>query len=310
MQQSKNGFTPELRGKAAHLCEFGGTICIMKSLLNTDNNHFSLKILTPMLRFICFLMLCLATTGLSAQSDTTALASDRPTQTASAFLIPKGMVQIESGFSFQTTRLGFNGFNEVNIDLNVYNTTQVRFGVSNNLELLLSQSLFETRVRGGGTSEGSGVELIPTGIGARIHLFDMNDRGGPQTSFLVTYSGAWLSDIDSESSIDMRFNMQHNLGEWASIGYNIGGVVNGEFNSFVGTTSVVLGYATSSKLSLFAELYMTFPELADSFLLSDFGLLYSVNPNFQIDVFAGLGISQFTPDRLIGAGVAIRIPGK
>lgn len=282
----------------------------MKSLVSTANNSFFNSNFNSMLRFTCFLIFCLAGTGLMAQSDTTVLASDRPTQTASAFLIPKGMVQIESGFSFQTTRLGFNGLNEVNIDLNVYNSTQVRFGVSDNLELLFSQSLFETRVSGGGNSERSGVELVPTGIGARFHLFDMNDRGGPQTSFLVTYSGAWLSDIDSESSIDMRFNMQHNLGESASIGYNIGGVVNGGFNSFVGTTSVVFGYATSSKLSLFAELYMTFPELADSFLLSDFGLLYSVNPNFQIDVFAGLGISQFTPDRLIGAGVAIRIPGK
>lgn len=263
-----------------------------------------------MRRLFSFLVLVSISSSLWAQSDTTALASDRPTQTASAFLIPKGMVQIESGFSFQTTRLGFNGFNEVNIDLNIYNSTQVRFGVSDNFELLFTQSLFETRLRAGGDSEGSGVELIPTGIGARIHLFDMNDRGGPQTSFLATYSGPWLSSLDGESSLDMRFNMLHNLGESISIGYNIGGIVNGGFDSFVGTTSVVFGYATSSKLSLFAELYMTFPELADSFLLSDFGLLYSVSPNFQIDIFGGVGISQFTPDRLIGAGVAIRIPGK
>lgn len=263
-----------------------------------------------MRRLLTFLMLISFSAGLWAQSDTTALASDRPTQTASAFLIPKGMIQIESGFSFQTTRIGFNGFNELNIDLNIYNSTQVRFGISDGFELLFSQSLLETRLRSGGDSEGSGVELVPTGIGARIHLFDMNDRGGPQTSFLATYSGPWLSDVDGESSIDLRFNMQHNLGESFSLGYNIGGIVNGEFNSFVGTTSAVLGYAATARLSLFAELYMTFPELNDSFLLSDFGLLYSVNPNFQIDVFGGVGISQFTPDRLIGAGVAIRIPGK
>ncbi len=263
-----------------------------------------------MQRLFTFLVLISFTTGLCAQSDTTALASDRPTQTASAFLIPKGMVQIESGFSFQTTRLGFNGFNELNIDLNIYNSTQVRFGVSEGFELLFSQSLLETRLRAGGDSEGSGVELVPTGIGARVHLFDMNDRGGPQTAFLINYSGPWLTSLDGESSIDMRFNMQHNLGESLSLGYNVGGVVNGEFNSFTGTASAVLGYAATPKLSLFAEFYMTFPELSDSFLLSDFGLLYSVSPNFQIDVFGGVGISDFTPDRLIGAGVAIRIPGK
>lgn len=263
-----------------------------------------------MRRFICFLTLFSITIGLIAQSDTTALASDRPTQTASAFLVAKGTVQIESGFSWSTTKLGFNGFAEVSQDFITYNTTQVRFGVSDNFELLFSQSVVGSRLNDGTSRTETATEAIPTAIGARIHLFDMNERGRPQTSFLVTVGGPLLSDIESGSSIDMRFNMQHNLGDAASIGYNIGGVVNGELNSFVGTTSVVLGYATSGKLSIFAELYMTFPELIDSFLQSDFGLIYSVNPNFQIDVFAGLGISRFTPDSLIGAGVAIRIPGK
>ncbi|GAB5522130.1 MAG: hypothetical protein Roseis2KO_00020 [Roseivirga sp.] len=263
-----------------------------------------------MLRFICFLTLFSLTTILMAQSDTTALASDRPTQTASAFLVPKGTVQIESGFSWSTTKLGFNGFAEVSEDLITYNSTQIRFGVSKNLELLFSQSLVGSRVDDGVNQTETETEAIPTAIGARIHLFDMNDRGRPQTSFLVTLGGPLLSDIESGSTIDMRFNMQHNLGDAASLGYNIGGTVNGEFDSFIGNVSVVLGYTTSSKLTLFAELYMTFPELTDSFLQSDFGLLYSVSPNFQVDIFGGLGISRFTADSLIGAGVAIRIPGK
>ncbi|MCE7990673.1 MAG: transporter [Roseivirga sp.] len=244
-----------------------------------------------------------------AQSDTTALASDRPTQTASAFLIPKGMVQIESGFSRTTTKLGFDGFSSIDLDVTTYNSTQVRFGVSNNLELLFSQSLVRAQISGTNNGSDTGTQLAPTGIGVRFRLFDMNDRGRPQTAFLVNFSGPWLTDAEG-SSLDLRFNMQHNLGEAFSLGYNIGGVIDDEFNSFVGTTSVVFGYVTSARLSVFAEFYMTFPELADSFLQSDFGLLYSVNPNFQIDVFAGLGISQFTPDSLIGAGVAIRIPGK
>lgn len=138
----------------------------------------------------------------------------------------------------------------------------------------------------------------------------MNERGGPQTSFLATISGPWLLEGARGSNIDLRFNMQHNLGESASIGYNLGGVTNEELDSFTGLVSVVFGYTTSAKLTLFAELYFVFPELTDSFLQSDFGILYSVSPNFQVDVFGGLGISDFTPDSLIGAGIAIRIPGK
>ncbi len=263
-----------------------------------------------MLRIICCLTLFSLTTGLMAQSDTTALASDRPTQTASAFLVPKGTVQIESGFAWSATKLGFNGFSEVNLDLITFNTTQVRFGVSNNFELLFSQSVVGSRLSDGVNTTETVTEAIPTAIGARIHLFDMNDRGGPQTSFLVMLGGPLLSDLETGSTIDMRFNMQHNLGDAASLGYNIGGTVNGGFDSFTGNASVVLGYATSSKLTLFAELYMTFPELSDSFLQSDFGLLYMVSPNFQVDVFGGLGISRFTPDSLVGAGIAIRIPGQ
>lgn len=263
-----------------------------------------------MLRFISFLILFSTGTGLIAQSDTTALASDRPTQTASAFLVPKGTVQIESGFSVATTRLDFDGLSEVSRDLITYNSTQIRFGVSNNLELLFTQSLLDVRIRSGSSSANAGTELVPTGIGARVHLFDMNERGGPETSFLATLSGPWLSESGGGSNIDLRFNMQHNLGESGSIGYSVGGVMNQEFDSFTGLVSVVFGYATSAKLSLFAEFYFIFPEFSDSFLQTDFGLTYSVNPNFQVDVFGGLGISDFTPDSLIGAGVAIRIPGK
>lgn len=263
-----------------------------------------------MSRILSALILFIIAIPLVAQSDSTALASDRPTQTASAFLVPKGTIQIESGFSIATTKIGAGVITDVYQDLITYNSTQVRFGVSNNLELLFTQSLLDVRVRSGSESVNAGSEFVPTGIGARIHLFDMNERGGPQTSFLATISGPWLLEGATGSSIDLRFNMQHNLGESASIGYNLGGVTNGEFDSFTGLASVVFGYAASGKLSLFAELYFIFPELEDSFLQSDFGVIYSVNPNFQVDVFAGLGISDFTPDSLIGAGVAIRIPGK
>ncbi len=258
------------------------------------------------------LVLLFAGTGLLAQSDSSPLSSDRPTQTASAFLVPKGAVQIETGFSWINARVDISSITSVDLDVITYNSTQLRFGLFDNVELLFSQSVMKTRVSDdAGSSVESGVEWIPSAIGARIHLSGMKEDGrGTQASFLATLSGPLLSENFEGSEIDLRFNMQKNLGTMTAIGYSLGGIMDGEFDTFTGLLSIVMNRATSSRLSFFAELYFFFPSLADTVVQSDFGLLYSVSPNFQVDIFGGVGISESTPDSLFGAGVAIRIPGK
>lgn len=114
-----------------------------------------------MLRLLSFLILFSTGASLAAQSDTTALSSDRPTQSASAFLVPKGTVQIESGFSIATTKVGAGVITDVYEDFITYNSTQIRFGVSNNLELLVTQSLLDLRVRSGSDKVNAGAEFFP-----------------------------------------------------------------------------------------------------------------------------------------------------
>ena len=245
-----------------------------------------------------------------AQSDTTALATDRPTQTASAFVMSKGSVQIETGFSIARTKLGFDGFEEVTSDFITLNSTQLRFGVSKNLELLFSQSLVKSRINGGAFEGSRDTELVPTAVGARIRLFDMNERGGPQVAILATVAGGAFSDLETGTSIELRFNFQHDLGSGLSLGYNVGSNFNGLTDAFNGVITTVLGYQASEKVSLFAELFLIMPELERTFLQTDFGILYLVNSNLQIDVFAGLGVTDLTPDSAFGAGISLRIPRK
>jgi hypothetical protein len=266
-----------------------------------------------MLRSIYFLLFLSTCIGLMGQeeSETGPISTDRPTQSASAFLVPKGTLQIETGFFRLSENLGFVGVQNAKFETIVFNSTQIRYGISDRVELRFSQELIKSRIKqGGNVTDESNLELIPTSIGARIHLFDMNDRGGPQTSLLMNIGGPVFSDIPTGTTFDFRFNMQNNLSESLALAYNIGGVFADEFNTFSGLATVMLGYTTSEKVSLFAELYMNFPDFADAFLQTDFGLLYIVSPNVQLDVFAGVGISEFTPDSLFGAGLSLRIPGK
>lgn len=262
-------------------------------------------------RYVYFLVLFIAGAGLMAQSDTTPLSSDRPTQTASAFLVPKGAVQIETGFSWINARVDISSITSVDLDVITYNSTQLRFGLFENVELLFSQSVMKTRVSDANSSIESGVEWVPSAIGARIHLSDIKEDGkGTQASFLATLSGPLLSENFEGSEIDLRFNMQKNLGSMTAIGYSLGGIMDGEFDTFTGLFSIVMNRATSERLSFFAELYFFFPDLADTVVQSDFGLLYRVSPNFQVDIFGGVGISESTPDSLFGAGLSLRIPRK
>lgn len=263
-----------------------------------------------MLRTLCILFLFTTGAQLMAQSDSTALATDRPTQTASAFIVPKGSVQIETGFAVSRTKLGFNGISEVTAVNTVFNSTQVRFGVSKNLELLFSQSIVKDRVKGFGPGFEGDTELIPTALGARIRLFDMNEKGRPQMALLATVGGGLLSDLETGTTVDIRANFQHNLGGNFSLGYNVGVNFNDINDMTSGLVTAVVGYQASDKVSLFAEVFLTAPDLEATFWQSDFGILYLVNSNLQVDVFAGLGISDLTPDSLFGAGLSLRIPGK
>jgi hypothetical protein len=263
-----------------------------------------------MLRTLSVLLFLVIGAELMAQSDTTTIMTDRPTQTASAFTVPKGTIQIETGFLVTRTNLGFSNFERVTSSQIVFNSTQVRVGVSDKLEFLFSQSLIKNQIRGGGQDADSDIELLPTSIGVRVRLLEAKSQGAPQIALLASAGGGLLSEVETGTLLDLRLNFQHDFGGGFGLGYNLVGNYNDDLGQFDGVITTVASYQANERVAIFGEVFATFPDLNDAVLQADLGLLYTINKNLQIDIFTGFGISQFTPDSMFGAGLSVKIPKK
>jgi len=102
-----------------------------------------------MKRIFLLLSLSLLTAHqLCAQADSVTLITDRPTQTASAYTIAKGTWQIETGFNYSKYKspVLFPGAPQVRIENTTFNTTHLRFGISQKLALNFPQSLTGGRI--------------------------------------------------------------------------------------------------------------------------------------------------------------------
>jgi hypothetical protein len=104
---------------------------------------------------------------------------------------------------------------------------------------------------------------------------------------------------------DLRVNFQNNISDKFNVSYNVG-IILVEGANNVGLWTLNLGFSVSPKLTVFLEGY-GFSDSFSSQQSMDFGLLYLVSPNFQIDFFGGFGMSEFAPDSLFGFGVSTNI---
>lgn len=260
---------------------------------------------------IALLLIFTSVNGLFAQEETsgadTPIITDRPSQTYSSFVVPKGVFQIESGFGYtQLKQVGFGQdfFNE-NISLN---SLQLRYGISKNVELRLLQNVSYNRLGPKGDKVSSDLLFAPTSIGTKIRIVD-EEGLRPQVSFLAEFGGELFSDSGSENVKIFRFNFSNTISSKFSIAYSIGMNFGTDFNNSNTSITLLGAYAFSPKISVFAEYYTIInPDFFNSHNY-DFGLTYLVNNNLQLDVYAGSYFKEQAraADLILGLGFATRI---
>jgi len=263
-----------------------------------------------MKRIFLLLALCLAAASqVNAQADSVTLITDRPTQSASAYTIAKGTWQIETGFTY-TNFIGptFPGLPEVRLENTTFNTTHVRLGITDKLELNFVQSLTSIKLFFNDVQQGETLtELLPTSLGLRFQLAE--EKGLiPQISVLANVVGAPFVSGTNDYLLDLRFNMQHNLNDGWSLGYNLG--ATDIASNFTPLYTIVLGKSLDAKLAAFVEAFGTFNEGAANTHNLDYGFTYLLNNDMQLDVYAGNALNEFSTDFIFGLGFSARIPGK
>jgi len=223
------------------------------------------------------------------------LSADRPDQTETSVLVPKGMFQMENGFSYEKT----NGNESEWMTL----STLIKYGVNDNFELRLIAEYTTLR---SATDTVSG--LLPIKLGIKAKLTD--EKGAvPAISLLghLLLPNTASKNLKAEYyAAEFRIAAQHTLSDKFNLGYNIGAEWDGETPDATFIYTLTTGASITEKLGAFVEVYGFAPEDDAANHNFDAGLTYLLNNDFMIDASCGVGLTENAPDYFLSAGFSFR----
>ncbi len=241
------------------------------------------------------LLFLLISTSIYSQT-TEPIQADRPDQTETPALVPKGMFQVETGFTFQKN-------DALSKSLGLPSTLW-KYGVNDNFELrliteFLSEEINNKKLKG----------FTPVYVGFKVKLAE--EKGIiPKTSFIghISLPNAASKEFKTEFfAPEFRFVMQHTISNKMSFSYNLGAEWDG-FSAeptFIYTNAI--GYSISDKLGSYIEIFGFIPQKEKSNHSIDGGITYLINHNFMLDLSSGIGISKNAPKNYFAFGFSFRI---
>lgn len=226
---------------------------------------------------IIIVVLFLTSCSLTAQINT-----DRPDQTESSSTVPKGALQVETGF-----QLNYTAVDEVSIKTTATPNNLFRYGITKGFELrMVSQyesfSVFDFTE--------SGISDLEIGFKAQLFKKENSNTEVAFLSHLIVPSGSTQFTLDNYGTIN-RFLISHQLSEDINLGYNIGYDYLGTGNGNL-TYTLALGKAINDKWGMYAEPYGELFDMEEFILNFDAGITYLLNNNIQFDFSFGTGITD------------------
>ena len=280
-----------------------------------SNKTMLLKYFKP---FIGLTML-LSTFVISAQEDSTSIASvlsgklisfsaeplitDRPDATEASSTVGKGILQIETGGLYES-------FNDNNIKSENYtfNTTLIRFGILDNLELRLGWDFVEGITKINGTKLDNVTSgFSPLLLGVKIDIAQENGAM-PEIAFIGHVFPLFSASQDyrpESTAVDFRFSLSHTLSEKSSLAYNLGAEWGNDSLEAAGIYTIAYGHSITDKLGFYVELYGDLPEDSSANHSWDAGLTYLITNDLQLDSSVGTSITK-GQDILLGLGASYR----
>lgn len=224
------------------------------------------------------------------------IQADRPDQTETPAIVPNGMFQMETGFTFQKNEAHNNTFS--------LPSTLWKYGVNENFELRLITEYVTEKIS---NTKSSG--FTPVYIGFKVKLVE--EKGiVPKTSFIghISLPNAASTIYKTDyTATEFRFTMQHTLSKKLSLGYNLGAEWDGFTAEPTFIYTLTTGYPISEKMGSYIELFGFAPQKDVANHNFDGGVTYLINNNFMLDLSAGFGITDNAPDHYIALGFSFRI---
>lgn len=248
-----------------------------------------------MKKIIVLIIVFVSFQNASFGQDLPSIQTDRPDQTECPFITPKKYFQFENGFSYE--------INNQNSKLIVVPTILTRFGINKYFELRLITEYIITKEN---SSTNPGINPILIGFKTRL----IEEKGLIPTTSLIAHIGipkAASSEYKANYYYpEFRFTMQHTISERQSLSYNLGAEWNGENTKPIFIYTLTTGYSLTEKIGAYIEFYGFVPQIGIPDHRFDLGLTYLFNPNHQLDVSGGFGLSAISPEYYFALGYSFR----
>jgi hypothetical protein len=245
------------------------------------------------------LILCIVNTAVFAQEAD--IVTDRPDQSNTPLLVPKGALQVETGFMMEKQ-------NSTSIDQTnyTYNNSLIKFGINEHFEFRFNVGYVGTRKIIDDIISTKG--LAPIGVGVKIKLADAKGAW-PQAAVIsnINLRAGGKEFMPAYTANDITFACAHELSKRLSFTYNAGIKWNGNSPEATFIYTMTLTYAVTNKLGTFAEVYAFFPEKHKTDHRVDGGLTYKFSSKFQYDLSGGLQLGNDSPDFFLSTGLSFRL---
>ncbi|MGH7571430.1 MAG: transporter [Gemmatimonadota bacterium] len=227
------------------------------------------------------------------------LVTDRPDFTESALTVPRGDVQLESGYTL--TRAD-------DADEHALGEILLRIGVAGRLEARIGLGSHAWSEAPG--EDPSGFE--DPALGLKLVLSEETETGGLAAAVLAGTSVP-VGDEDvgeDEWQPEITLALSRGIADGLSIGGNLGYAYASEGGDRFdqGSASLALGMELSERWGSYVEAFTIFPSDAsgEDAAVVNGGFTFLVHPLLQLDARAGAGLTEAAPDFFLGVGIARR----
>lgn len=235
-----------------------------------------------------------------AQEKVEKMETDRPDLTEAATVVPKGTLQIESGYFYQKNRQ-----NNTEYKTHAYPAALFRVGVLHWLELRLQGALKDSVIENGTRSKLDG--FGPLSVGTKVKLWE--EQGVlPEAALLLMVALPVGSVAFRPNMVEPQFRLalKNTLPQGLELNYNLAyGWTDGKS---VPAYSANLSNEFSDKLTAYVEAFGSKEEGEKAEHQADIGLLFFPLHNLQLNAAVGFRLNKPAPDYFVTTGFALRLP--
>jgi hypothetical protein len=223
--------------------------------------------------------------------------TDRPDVTNSSVVVPAGSLQIENGVNFSAR--GADRFVDGT-------NTRLRAGIANCLEILVDTPTYFANIR---RPEISGFSDVAPALKWQISPVPGKVDLSAVFGVALPTGSAGIAGSGAQPYLQFPWSWELRSG-WG---------LSGMFTEFfrpsdptskrITETTFVIEKKVTERASLFVEYVGDYPENGGSTQLLNFGGLYRVSPNQQVDFHLALGLNHNAPSYTVGVGYSVRFDG-